>query len=370
MDEEPIIGAINDQVSQEAETRPCHNVLRIFAIWQPRNANRPMKLYNVFGYLLNLALMGSVVYLLIVSPDGESGENFWSKWGNSVTTWCTLGFPFFYIKYFYHKVNYDLTMARMKDQNIELFIKCMKVAKLYYLAWFFIFLVASTQILLAMTSIYNHEIDLPVIVLYLAFVYGTGCWSCWLVTYCFECHVNYLEIRYFQTTLLRLVEEDNSNKINLDRCLATFRILKRKLDMSRDNLHILLSVAITLRLVDMMIYSIAFFSNNFPTSHTIWIYLFTISVTSLAIFIKLFPAALISSELSTLVEAVGDLCLPKPDKKADRDAIVLHQYLNTCTQSMGYRILSVRITMQLATTILISFTSLLLTFIKLLGVKS
>jgi len=276
MEEVPIISRsrrfnkVNGQVPFELPRirRPCHTILRLLAIWQPKNANTIMRFYNALGYIVNLALMGSVLYSMTVFPGDKSGVNIWSKWANSVTTLCTLGLPFFYLKYFFYRMNYDLVMARMKEECAELFIKCMNLIKVYYFAWFFYTLVASTQNILCLITLADYKFDWVLIITCVAFVYGTGCWSCWLLTYCFECHVNYLEIRHFKATLKRHVEADNCNKIDLDHCLSTFRALKRKVDNSRDNLHILLSVAFTLRLVDILFYSVAFFSKDFPQRHT------------------------------------------------------------------------------------------------------
>jgi len=94
MEEVPIISRsrhfnkVNGQVPFELPRirRPCHTILRLLAIWQPKNANTIMRFYNALGYIVNLALMGSVLYSMTVFPGDKSGVNIWSKWASTIRT--------------------------------------------------------------------------------------------------------------------------------------------------------------------------------------------------------------------------------------------------------------------------------------------
>ena len=86
---------------------------------------------------------------------------------------------------------------------------------------------------------------------------------------------------------------------------------------------------------------------------------------SICVFIKLFPAALVSSRLRSLLEASSKRCgFLQSDDTVDKEMFLLQQHIFISEQEMGYRILGVKITMKLAGSLLTSFITFIFAVIR------
>ena len=86
---------------------------------------------------------------------------------------------------------------------------------------------------------------------------------------------------------------------------------------------------------------------------------------SICVFIKLFPAALVSSRLrALLVSSSSRSCFLMTDGNVDEKMFQLQQHIFVSEQEMGYRILGVKITMKLSASLLTSFLTFLAAVIR------
>lgn len=338
--------------------KPCYYLQRILAIWQPSSCGSFWKVYNYFGYVYALITMASITYL--VFPKKVQ----WAETANIVTTYGTFGLPLFYLKYYHLKIDYDKLICKIFHENRDMFLKLRHLSKRYSFGVFVLFAFGTVQIILCLRSFLPMNCRFyHVIMILCVVIFGIGYWSCWLVTYCFECHIMLYEIELFQK---HLIESSNeySNEYSIDDCFHHFGILKKKLHFSQKNLHKVLSLSVAVHFLDMLVYTLAFFDKDFNTHHTVWIYAYGMTIDAMSIFIKLVPAAWITAKLTDLVAVTSDLCIPDVHRKVNSELLQFHQYLHITTQEMGYRISTVRVSAQLTTSLIISYVSLLIAAVK------
>ena len=152
--------------------------------------------------------------------------------------------------------------------------------------------------------------------------------------------------------------------------LSGFKELKDKLSKSQ-NFRVLISVAVFLHLADISVCTVSYFQGDYKNTSGVFKYpticfIFSVFFDAVSIFIKLLPAAKISSALHDLTLHAGDLCMNTEKGLFDKRLFLLHQLIHISEQDMGYKILGVKITVRLTVSLLIGFISVLTTLFKFL----
>ncbi|XP_066911041.1 uncharacterized protein [Clytia hemisphaerica] len=340
--------------------RPCRLMLRGLALWQPINASLLMRMYNRFGYVMLILLVTAIIYFYNIENDNKF---YWKKSVNGVIFSATFAVAFFCTKWYYRKGNYS------KMLEIELGperVHCAKLVKRYNLFALLLWVVCAGQLL------WNYFYELQsfhgwywVVYVYLA-VIGNGWRICWLILYAYICHVHWRLIQSIHEKFRRYRNEPIEAE-QIEDLMQRFNVLKKKLNKSERALHGIISLSVAIHVVDMTVYSFAFFSGAFHSRYhenvRITIYLLEILMQHiLCLFIKLIPAAIVNSSLRKLVILVGDMCSPL--RGEIRDQMMLYQqHIHITEQDMGYRILGVKITARLTGYLLTTLVSVLIAIV-------
>ena len=211
-------------------------------------------------------------------------------------------------------------------------------------------------------SIWEYSLYLVII------LYVVGWWTSWLTIYSFICHIHLMEVKEFERNLALVASR---SEIPFEDLLSRFKELKNKLSKSQESFHVVISVAVFLHLVDISVYTISYFKGDYKNTSGVFKYpticfIFSVFFDLVSIFIKLLPAAKVSSALHDLTLCVGDLCANTEKGFFDERLFLLHQLMHISEQDMGYKILGVKITVPLTVSLFIGFISVVATLFKFL----
>lgn len=341
--------------------RPCYYGLRILALWQPENAHCFMKAYNKFGYIVFLFSAACLCYFLT-----KNQQKSWSLEVTILSTLLLYGVHFIYHKWYQLYGKYDQLLRSIIRNKAEKYQYCRRLSKWYSLVAFLLWLVGlTTQILFFLNimqeSIWEYLLYLVII------LYVVGWWTSWLTIYSFICHVHLMEVTEFERNLALIGAR---SEMPFEDLLSGFKELKDKLSKSQ-NFRVLISVAVFLHLADISVCTVSYFQGDYKNTSGVFKYpticfIFSVFFDAVSIFIKLLPAAKISSALHDLTLRAGDLCMNTEKGLFDKRLFLLHQLIHISEQDMGYKILGVKITVRLTVSLLIGFISVLTTLFKFL----
>ena len=101
------------------------------------------------------------------------------------------------------------------------------------------------------------------------------------------------------------------------------------------------------------------------SSNPLYSYIMDSSFHSLCLFVKLFPAAIVSKQINGLLVAVNDKCSEGTrEGTIDADMLGLLQLMRTSEEDMGLKILGVKITLRVTWTIFTTIVTFLVAVVR------
>ena len=140
--------------------------------------------------------------------------------------------------------------------------------------------------------------------------------------------------------------------------------LQQSIEKTQKDFNVIISMAVAYHILDLLVFSFAYFNSAFGSDYPIWQYVGTVLFDLLSIIFKLYPPALVAAASHRIVVEASKGCgrslhsadLPTED-------IQLFQYMALCEPDMGLKILGIRITVELTVKILMTIVTVGVSFI-------
>lgn len=342
--------------------RPCYYLLQLLGMWRPTVQDDSVKvikvickIYDVLIHLLWLVSLVAVMALDFIHYGFRKKQVHFADLLNSVPTCLNLLCPFVFTQIYLKRgqfTNLSLTVQNVSARYRE---TLRKRAKVY--TWISVTLWLLSAVFFTFhwtpffSSIWHYVVYIIVI------VYTTGWWAVWLSIYAFVCHVHSLQID-------ALVDSIRSKETKPVQILYRQQQLRKSLDRTQKDFKFIISFAISYHALDIIIFSFAYFDDAFGKRYELWQYAGGVSFDLVTILIKLFPPAVVAAAIHRSVTQVAKRCDVTPlTESLPQEDMQLFQYMVNCEQDMGLKILSIRITVELVGTILMTIATAGVSFV-------
>ena len=139
---------------------------------------------------------------------------------------------------------------------------------------------------------------------------------------------------------------------------------QQSIEKTQKDFNVIISMAVAYHILDLLVFSFAYFNSAFGSDYPIWQYVGTVLFDLLSIIFKLYPPALVAAASHRIVVEASKGCrrslhsadLPTED-------IQLFQYMALSEPNMGLKILGIRITVELTVKILMTIVTAGVSFI-------
>ena len=343
-------------------TRPCYYMLRGLGIWQPDDCSVFFKVYNCFGYLILIAVLIAIMALSYVhNRSFECTELL-----NNIMTVITVSCPFIFTKYYFYFGNYEALVRNITQlpgvsalarklsiaySCFSMVLWCLSVV-FFYVHWRPFF-----------NSFFEHA-------LYgVTAFFAMGYWTSWLSIYGFVCHLHKAQIVNFKSGMVAEFKKTHSvmaERKSLANLTNKLNDLLSCLGQTQKDFSQIISIAVGYHIVDMVIFSIAYWTDSFGKTYPMWQYAGTLAYDVMSIFIKLYPASVVCLHLHKTMVAVGAQCRPRfPQADIPKDRFGFYTYIYLREQDAGFRILGVKITLRLTVGLFVTMLTVAAAFLKL-----
>ena len=360
-------------------SRPCYYILRLLGLWVPANASCFCKFYHYF--VVPIVWVGTIVANIMLCF--KDSKFHWRMFLNSLTTSATLVFPFWFCWVHLRDGKYDQLVLYLTNYKKATSDKVRSYSKRY--TW-----ISIALWILGGAFFYAHWIPLfpesnrsLFYYFFYAFVVflSTGWWACWFGLYGFVCHLHKLQInRYCQELNYMFGYSKRSMDIETFTAailLDKFHDIRRWLDQTNKIFRIIISISIISHFVDLLIFTVAYWTNDFGGNYGTWHYIGGIAFDILSILGYLCPAAMVGQALHNIVFYAGEHChpnpylfkLPKEKLSADlfhlpKQRFAFYRYVFLREENLGLHVLGVKITSGLTVGFVMTLITSGLTFLK------
>ena len=207
--------------------------------------------------------------------------------------------------------------------------------------------------------------------------YTTGWWATWLSIYGFVCHMHKLQAQIFMEKMQELFQLSNrgqkDERERVGKLLGWYNELNRWIERTQSEFGIIVSFAMAYHTLHAVVFSIAYWEQDFGVDYSLLQYIFGMAFDLASIAIKLFPAAIVSAALHLVTRRAGNECYPHYFYVyMPRERFQFYQHLSIREQTVGLRILGVKITVRIAVGIFVTIGTGLITFLRfvLVNLKS
>ena len=322
-DRNHLLDAVDRSPRSPNAIRPCFYILQILGMWKPKNGKFEFlwQVYRVFVYIVWSGCLASIMCLDFVHYGFNTKRIHFREVTNSACTCIDFLCPFVFTLYYFNR-----------GQFVELVFKVQNVS-------------------------HGWKQKLRRISYIPAVVYITGWWVTWLSIYGFICHVHSLQIN----TVKEKIRMRERRPISI---LREHFELQQSIEKTQKDFNVIISMAVAYHILDLLVFSFAYFNSAFGSDYPIWQYVGTVLFDLLSIIFKLYPPALVAAASHRIVVEASKGCrrslhsadLPTED-------IQLFQYMALCEPDMGLKILGIRITVELTVKILMTIVTVGVSFI-------
>ena len=350
--------------------RPCFYMLRLLGVWQPAGCNILFRLYTKLIWLVWLSIIVLIfLQMYLLHNDKFNVALTLNNFGTVVDFCC----PLIFLRYYFAYGNFEKMVSHVYE--ISDFTGHRRMRKFRY---------AYTSISLFMwfcsvTFFTNHWIPFwdkkwKWAVYICVLLYTMGWWSVWFSLYGFVCHIHRSQIQVYQKhmvdTLTQDINEGPASEADphkpIGHLLFEFNDIQNWLGRTQRDFSFIISIAVAYHILDIFVFSFAFFTNQFVSGYPIWEFCGTVVYDLISILIKLYPAAVVCQSLHQLVNAAGDMCVIGSSKKVPYDRIKFYQHLWYREQDMGFCILGVKITIKIMVGVFITCGTIMTGFLRLI----
>ena len=251
-------------LSQNA-LRPCYYGLQILGMWKPQNRRFEFiwRFYRFFVFIIWLACLAAISLLDFVHHGFEKDQIRMGEILNSVPTCLNLLCPLVFTIYYFNRGQFVELVLSVQIFSEEWYRKLRRIAIVYTVVSAFLWCLAALFFIVHWIPFFTKPWQF--VVYTVVAVYSTGWWATWLTIYGFVCHVHILEID-------NLVEEMKTMECTPLNILQKHSKLQISLERTQKDFNVIISFALAYHVVDLIIFSFAYFSSSFGSSYPLWQY--------------------------------------------------------------------------------------------------
>ena len=342
--------------------RPCYYLLQLLGMWRPVLQDHSVevkeimyKIYDVLVLFLWLVSLVAVMALDFIHYRFKKNKVHFADLLNSVSTCLNLLCPFVFTQIYLRRGQFTELVSSVQNVSAGYREILRKRAKVY--TWISVTLWLLSAVFFAFhwrpffSSIWHYAVYTIVI------VYTTGWWAVWLSVYAFVCHVHSLQID-------ALVEIARCKETSPVQVLYRQQELRNSLDRTQRDFNFIISFAVSYHALDIIIFSFAYFDDAFGKHYELWQYAGGVTFDLVTILIKLWPPAVVAAAIHRSVTQVAKRCDVTPlSESLPQEDMQLFLYMASCEKDMGLKILSIRITVELVGTILMTIVTAGVSFV-------
>lgn len=342
--------------------RPCFYILQILGMWKPKNGKFELlwQVYRVFVYIVWLGCLAAIMCLDFVHYGFDTKRIHFREVLNSVCTCIDFLCPFLFTLCYFNRGRFVELVFKVQNVSQWWKQKLRRISLWYTLTSVILWVLCATFSMVHwfpfFSEWWHYAVYIPVV------VYITGWWATWLSIYGFVCHVHCLQI---DTVIEHM-------RIGEDRARPSFILkehfeIRQSIEKTQKDFNVIISMAVVYHILDLLVFSFAYFNSAFGSDYPIWQYAGTVLFDLLSIIFKLYPPALVAAASHRIVVEVSKRCerspLSPPSEDLPTEDIQLSLYVAQCEPDMGLKILGIRITVELTVKILMTIVTAVVTFI-------
>ena len=148
--------------------------------------------------------------------------------------------------------------------------------------------------------------------------------------------------------------------------LSKHQELKNSLERTQKDFSWIISFALMYHTIDLIIFSFAYFHSDFGENYEIWQYIGGVLFDTVSIVIKLYPPAVVAAAVHRITVQASKRCEMKVtslSRNLPLEDMQLHQYIFCCESDMGIKILGIKITVEIASTICSTIATAIISFV-------
>ena len=347
--------------------RPCYYLLRPFGLWHPSGSSNILVSHTIFAGLFMAGSCFSVLYL------DKIQNNRWISIHlleiiNSCCTMIDFICPFIFTVYYFKKGQYGNVISKViKNQEDKDWLKF--YSKLYSLMSVVLWILCFLFFFFHWKCFFRKTWHWPVYAATTAYI--TGCWAIWLSVYGYVCEAHCVEIQRFAADVKETYQSSNmtdaAEKQLLDNLLEKHLEMQDSLERTQSDFNTMISLAVAYHVFDIIIFSCAYWHGEFGPSYQVYQYLGTLTFDMSSILIKVFPAGKVAKEAQQVTWKIAKQCTPdpRPDHEnhgLSKQRLEYFHYAAICNQDLGFRILGVRITVNIALAIIVTVVTATISF--------
>ena len=286
---------------------------------------------------------------------------------NSCFTLMNLTLPFIFIKYYFRYGSYDALVLSVLQSSFEHRSEVRKLSRAYSLlsmvAWMLSSLFFYMHWLPFFKEVWHYA------VYGLTVFYTTGWWAMWLSIYGFVCHMHKLQAQIFIEKMQELFQNSNrgpkDERERVGKLLGMYNELNRWIERTQSEFGIIISFAMAYHTIDAIVFSVAYWDQDFGVDYPLLQYIGGMAFDLASIAMKLYPAAIVSAALHLITRRAGNECYPHYFYVyMPMERFQFYQHLSIREQTVGLRILGVKITVRIAVGIFVTIITGLGTFLR------
>jgi len=358
--------------------RPCFYMLRLLGVWQPPGANIVLRIYTKLIWLVWALIIGAILIQMYLHDHKFTVGLTLNNIGTVVDFCC----PLIFLRYYFAKGNFERLVSHVYEINDMEGHRNVRNARFLYTGIsLFMWCCSTTFFTYHWIPFWEHK-KWKYVVYIIVILFTMGWWSTWFSLYGFVCHVHRNQILLYRKHMISTLTVDkhdsqlenvvadqsygDTEKKTIGHLLFEFNDLQNWLDRTQKDFTFIISVAVAYHILDMFVFSLAYFTKEFGPHYPIFDFCGTIIYDLISILIKLYPAAVVCQAVHKTVRAAGDLCVLGPSKKIPYARFEFYQHLCYREQDMGLRILGVKITQQLMVGTFVTIGTALMGFFRLI----
>ena len=345
--------------------RPCYYLQRLFGLWHPLRSPKILLFHKIFAGLLMASSCLCVLYL------DKIRNNRWIsirplEITNSCCTIIDFICPFAFTVYYFKKGQYDNFISKLvENQEDRHWLKFYSkvYSALSVLLW--ISILCFLFFFYHWKPFLNKTWHWPVYTV--TTVYITGCWAIWLSVYGYVCEAHCVEIKRFATNVKETYQSSNRTVTAERQCLNDLLEkrfeLQDSLERTQSDFNTMISLAVAYHVFDVIVFSCAYWHDDFGPSYPVYQYLGTLTFDMLSILIKVFPASKVAKEAQQVTCQIAMQCSPGDgNHEFPKGRLDYFHYAAICNQDLGFRILGIHITVNIAFAVIVTVVTATVSF--------
>lgn len=345
----------------EEVIRPCYYMLHILGMWKPKRRHSFVwRVYRGFVFLVWLTSLAAIMCLSFVHYGFKKDRVHIRGIMNNVCTCMDFLCPFVFTLYYFNYGQFVEVVSSVQEVSIEWRQKLSRIARWHTIMSVLLWGLCAAFFMVHWFPFFSKPWHYAVYIPTVVFI--SGWWGTWLTIYGYVCHVHSLQI---DIAIEEMKPRDRTSSTILRRHFQ----LRSSLERTQRDFNVIISLAIVYHTVDLIVFSFAYFNSSFGSDYPLWQYGGTALFDLTSLVFKLYPPALVAAAVHRIVVQASKRCEMKMtplNTGLPQEDLQLFQYMALCEQDMGFKILGIRITVELAMKVLMTIVTAVVSFVVFL----